>query len=91
MLPPTSVAADYEDYLRGLIGLRHRHRSKESGLMSDVETLFVSWLVGLALSSWLFLQIVEGRARVEQLVVSRRVHARPISPKHGALSDARTH
>ena len=27
--------------------------------MSHVETLFVSWPVGLALSSWLFLQIVE--------------------------------
>jgi hypothetical protein len=57
--------------------------------MSDGETLFLSCLVGLALSSWLFLQIVERRARVEQLVVRRRVHARSISPKHGALSDAR--
>jgi hypothetical protein len=57
--------------------------------MSDGETLFLSWLVGLALSSWLFLQIVERRARVEQLVASRRVHARCISPKYGALSDAR--
>ena len=57
--------------------------------MSDVETLFVSWLVGLALSSWLFLQIVERRARVEQLVVRRRVDTKSISPKHGALSDAR--
>ena len=43
--------------------------------MSDGETLFLSWLVGLAVSSWLFLRIVERRARVEQLVVSRRVHA----------------
>jgi hypothetical protein len=37
-----------------LLGLRDRRRSKESGLMSDVETLFVSWPVGLALSCWLF-------------------------------------
>jgi len=57
--------------------------------MSNVETLFVSWPIGVALSSWLFLQIVERRARVEQLVVRRRVHARSISPKYGALSDAR--
>jgi hypothetical protein len=27
--------------------------------MSHVETLFISWPVGLALSSWLFLQIME--------------------------------
>jgi hypothetical protein len=59
--------------------------------MSHGETLFVSWPVGLALSSWLFLQIVERKARVEQSVVSRRVYARSISPKHGALSDARAH
>jgi hypothetical protein len=59
--------------------------------MSDGETLFLSWLVGLALSSGLFLQILERRARVEQPFMSRRVHARPISPKHGALSHARAH
>ena len=52
--------------------------------MSDGETLF-------ALSSGLFLQILERRARVEQPFVSRRVYARPISPKHGALSHARAH
>jgi hypothetical protein len=57
--------------------------------MSDVETLFLSWLVGLALSSWLFLRIVERRARVERSLVPLRVVARPISPKYGALSDAR--
>ena len=34
--------------------------------MSHVETLFVSWPVSLALSSWLFLQIFERKARVEQ-------------------------
>jgi len=59
--------------------------------MSDGETLFLSWLVALGLSSWLFLQILERRARLEQSFVSRRVHARPISPKHGALSHARAH
>jgi hypothetical protein len=59
--------------------------------MSHVETLFVSWPVGLALSSWLFLRIVERRARAEQSLVPRRVDARSISLKHGALSDARSH
>lgn len=57
--------------------------------MSHVETLFVSSSVGLALSSWLFLMIAERRARAAQSFVFRRVHARSISPKHGALSDAR--
>jgi hypothetical protein len=59
--------------------------------MSDGEILFLSWLVGLALSSWLFLQILERRTRMEQSFLFRRVHARPISPKHGALSHARAH
>jgi hypothetical protein len=59
--------------------------------MSHVETLFVSWPVGLALFSWLFLQIMERRARSEQSLAPRRVVARSISPKHGALSDARAH
>jgi hypothetical protein len=57
--------------------------------MSDVETLFVSSPVGIALSCWLFFEITRHGSRVEQLVVRRRVDARPISPKHGALSDAR--
>jgi hypothetical protein len=57
--------------------------------MSDVETLFISWLVGLALSSWLFFEITNRGSRVEQLVLRRRVDARSISPKYGALSDAR--
>jgi hypothetical protein len=57
--------------------------------MSDVETLFVSWPVGIALSCWLFLEITKHGPYVEQSVVRRRVDARSISPKHGALSDAR--
>jgi hypothetical protein len=57
--------------------------------MSHGETLFVSWLVGLALSSWLFLQIMKRRSRVERSLVPLRVVARSISPKYGALSDVR--
>jgi hypothetical protein len=57
--------------------------------MSDVETLFVSWLVGLALSCWLFFEATRS-ARVGQLLVPRRVVARSISSKHGVLSDARS-
>jgi hypothetical protein len=57
--------------------------------MSDVETLFVSWPVGIALSCWLFFEITKHGSCVEQLVVRRRVDARSISPKYGALSDAR--
>jgi hypothetical protein len=57
--------------------------------MSDVETLFVCWPVGIALSCWLFFEITKQRVRVEQLVVRRRVGARSISPKSEALSDAR--
>ena len=57
--------------------------------MSDVETLFASWQVGVALSCWLFFEIKKQSSRVEQLVVHRRIDARPISPKHGALSDDR--
>jgi hypothetical protein len=57
--------------------------------MSDVETLFVSWPVGIALSCWLFFEITKHGPCVEQSVVRRRVDARSISPKHGALSDAR--
>jgi hypothetical protein len=57
--------------------------------MSHGETLFVSWLVGLALTSWLFLQITKLGPCLEQSVVPRRVVARSISSKHGALSDAR--
>ena len=56
--------------------------------MSDVETLFVSWPVGLALSCWLFFEIATS-SRVGELLVPRRVVARSISSKHGALSDAR--
>jgi hypothetical protein len=56
--------------------------------MSDVETLFVSWPVGIALSCWLFFEITKLGPCVEQSVVPRRVDARSISPKHGALSDA---
>jgi hypothetical protein len=57
--------------------------------MSDVETLFVSWPLGLALSCWLFFEIATRSSRVGQLLVPRRVVARSISSKHGALSDAR--
>ena len=46
--------------------------------MSHVETLFVSWPVGLALFSWLFFEIATRSLRVEIL----RSHwgTRPISP-----------
>ena len=44
--------------------------------MSDVETLFVSWPVGLALSCWLFFEIATRSSRVGQLLVPRRVVAR---------------
>jgi hypothetical protein len=57
--------------------------------MSDVETLFVSWPVGIALSCWLFFEITKLGPCLEQSVVPRRVVARSISSKHGALSDAR--
>jgi hypothetical protein len=57
--------------------------------MSDVATLFVSWPVGIALSCWLFFEIAKRCARVEQSLAPRRVVARSISSKHGALSDAR--
>ena len=57
--------------------------------MSNVETVFVSWPVGVALSSWLFFEITKHGLCVEQLVVRRRVDARSTSPKHGALSDVR--
>jgi hypothetical protein len=57
--------------------------------MSDVETLFFSWPVGIALSCWLFFEITKHGTYVEQLVVRRRVDARSISPKHGGLSNAR--
>ena len=57
--------------------------------MSDVETLFVSWPVGLALSCWLFFEMATRSSRVGQSLVPRRVVARSISSKHGALSDAR--
>ena len=56
--------------------------------MSDVETLFVSWPVGIALSCWLFFEITKLGPCLEQSVVPRVV-ARSISSKHGALSDAR--
>jgi hypothetical protein len=58
--------------------------------MSDVEMLFVCWPVGVALSCWLFFEITKQSLRVEQLVVRRRVDARSISPKYGALSDVRS-
>jgi hypothetical protein len=57
--------------------------------MSDVETLFVSCPVGVALFCWLFFEITKQSSRVERLVVRRRIDVGPISPKHGALSDAR--
>lgn len=57
--------------------------------MSEVEALVVSWPVGIALSCWLFFEIARRGSRVEQSVVRRRVDARSISPKHGALSNAR--
>jgi hypothetical protein len=57
--------------------------------MSYVETLVVSWPVGVALSCWLFFEIAKRNSRAEQVLVRRRVDARSISPKHGALSDAR--
>ena len=41
--------------------------------MSDVETLFVSWPVGIALSCWLFFEITKHGPCVEQSVVRRRV------------------
>ena len=44
--------------------------------MSDVETLFVSWPVGLALSCWLFFEIATRSSRVGQLLVPRRVVAK---------------
>jgi hypothetical protein len=59
--------------------------------MSDVATLFVSWPVGIALSCWLFFEVTRRRSLAEQSVVPRRVTARSISSKHGALSDARRH
>jgi hypothetical protein len=59
--------------------------------MSHVETLFVSWPIGLALSCWLFFDIATRSSRVERSLAPRRVVARSISPKHGALSDARAH
>ena len=59
--------------------------------MSHVETLFVSWPVGLALFSWLFFEIATRSLRVERSLAPRRVVARSISPKHGALSNARAH
>jgi hypothetical protein len=57
--------------------------------MSEVETLFVCWPVSVALSCLLFFEITKRGSRVEQLVVRRRVDARSMSPKDGALSDAR--
>jgi hypothetical protein len=57
--------------------------------MSHVETLFVSWSVGVALSCWLSFEIGKRSPRAQRLIVRRRVAARSISPKHGALSDAR--
>jgi hypothetical protein len=59
--------------------------------MSHVETLFVCWPASVALSCLLFFEITKHGSRAGQLVVSRRIHARPVSPKHGALSDARAH
>ena len=44
--------------------------------MSDVETLFVSWPVGIALSCWLFFEITKLGPCLEQSVVPRRVVAR---------------
>ena len=57
--------------------------------MSNVETLFVSLPVSIALSCWLFFQMATCNSRAGQSLVPRRVVARSISPKHGALSDAR--
>jgi hypothetical protein len=57
--------------------------------MSEVGTLFVCWPIGVALSCLLFFEITKRGSRVERLVVRRRVDARSISPKYGALSDAR--
>ena len=57
--------------------------------MLDVLNPFILWPIGVALSSWLFFEITKHGSRVEQLVVRRRVDARSISPKYGALSDAR--
>ena len=57
--------------------------------MSEVETFFVCWPVGVALSCWLSFEIAKRSSRAQELVVRRRVDARSISPKHGALSDAR--
>lgn len=59
--------------------------------MSDVATLFVSWPVGVSLSCWLFFEVKRRRSLAEQSVVPRRVAARSISLKHGAVSDARPH
>lgn len=59
--------------------------------MSHVETLFVCWPVGLALFSWLFFEIATRSSHVERSLAPRRVVARPISSKRGALSDARAH
>jgi hypothetical protein len=59
--------------------------------MSHVETLFMSWPVGVALSCWLFFEIATRNSRVERSLVPSRVVARSISPKHGALSDAGAH
>jgi hypothetical protein len=44
--------------------------------MSDIETLFVSWPVGIALSCWLFFEITKLGPCLEQSVVPRRVVAR---------------
>jgi hypothetical protein len=57
--------------------------------MSEVETFFVCWPVGVALSCWLFFEIMKRGSRVERSLVPLGVVARPISPKYGALSDAR--
>ena len=53
--------------------------------MSDVETLFVSWPVGIALSCWLFFEITKLGPCLEQSVVPRRVVAKLYrgSAQHG--------
>jgi hypothetical protein len=57
--------------------------------MSEVETFFVCWPVGVALFCWLFFEIMKRDSRMERSLVPLRVDARSISPKYGVLSDAR--
>jgi hypothetical protein len=57
--------------------------------MSHVETLSVFWPVGAALSCWLFFEMATRISRAGQSLATCRIVAKSISPKHGALSDAR--